>query len=142
MMIRFPSVYLADDDPDDLEFFKTGLVRLYPQAGISIFNDGPELLNSLVACDSSNFPYCLIFDYKMPALGAPQLLIATGPGTRYSEIPKIVWSTSGRQKDIDECILLGAARYVIKPSTGQELENLLRSLEIPIPPQSAIVRPY
>jgi len=138
MMIRFPSVYLADDDPDDLEFFKTGLLRLYPQVGIFLFNDGPELLNALGSCVSSHLPYCLIFDYKMPPFGAPQLLEATGPGTPFEAIPKIVWSTSGRQKEIDECLRLGAARYVVKPTTHHELEIFLQSLQIPVPSQESI----
>jgi len=132
MMIRLPSVYLADDDPDDLEFFATGMQRMYPQATIYLFKDGSELVHSLTS--SPELPHYLIFDYKMPTLSAPQLLEATGSGTRYELIPKIVWSTSGRQKDIDECLRLGATRYVIKPATALELEIFLKSLDIPSPP--------
>jgi DNA-binding NarL/FixJ family response regulator len=77
-------------------------------------------------------PRYLIFDFKMPALGGPQLLVATGAGTRYESIPKIVWSTSGRQKDIDECLQLGARHYVIKPTTEAELDVFLQSLDIVI----------
>jgi len=133
MMIRVPSVYLADDDPDDLEFFKAGMLRLHPQVSVSLFKDGSELLNCLNSCESAYRPHCLIFDYKMPNLGAPELLKATGPGTHYAAIPKIVWSTSRRQKEIDECIHLGATRYMVKPTTNQELEIFLRSLQIPAP---------
>lgn len=130
-MIRFPSVYLADDDPDDREFFSAGMRRMYPQVEIFLFNDGSELVNALTG--SPQLPHYLILDYKMPTLSAPQLLEATGAGTRYELIPKIVWSTSGRQKDIDECLQLGAARYVIKPATDLELEIFLKSLDIPVP---------
>lgn len=65
----------------------------------------------------------------MPRLTAPQVLQATGAGTRYAHIPKIVWSTSERQKDIDECLSLGAVRFAIKPATGYELNELINSLE-------------
>jgi CheY-like chemotaxis protein len=132
-MFRFPCIFLADDDPDDREFFAAGMSRLYPQIDISFFSDGSELLNSLPGCAASALPDYLIFDYNMPNLSAPQLLEATGAGTRYHPIPKIVWSTSGRQKDIDECIRLGAIRYVIKPTTDDELELFLRSLQLPVP---------
>lgn len=132
MMIRFPCIFLADDDPDDREFFAAGMQRLHPQVGVSLFNDGSELLNALHGCGVTSLPHCLIFDYKMPTLSAPQLLEATGTGSRFQEIPRIVWSTSGRQKDIDECLRLGAARYVIKPTTDEELEMFLKSLRLPM----------
>ena len=140
MVIRFPTIYLADDDPDDLEFFAAGMQRLYPQVSIFLFKDGSELLSALQACGPTSLPYCLIFDYKMPTLGAPLILEATGPGTRYHPIAKIVWSTSGRQKDIDECLHLGATRYVIKPASDKELEIFLQSLQIPIPSQATTAK--
>ena len=42
---------------------------------------------------------------------------------------KIVWSTSERQKDIDVCLSLGAVRFAIKPDTGDQLDELINSLE-------------
>ena len=124
-----PYILLAEDDPDDCDFFCAGMKRFYPQVGIHTFQDGDELLEFLDNCTWPSLPALILIDYKMPRLTAPQVLQATGAGTRYAHIPKIVWSTSERQKDIDECLSLGAVRFAIKPATGYELNELINSLE-------------
>lgn len=125
----FPYILLADDDPDDREFFCRGMKRRYPQVGIHSFQDGDELLNFLDNFTWAFLPACILIDYKMPRLSAPEILRATGAGTCYLWIPKIVWSTSERKKDRDECLNLGAALFVTKPETVTQLDGLIDALE-------------
>ena len=128
MTKRFPFVLLADDDPDDRDFFCAGMQRLYPQVSVRSFQDGDELLEFLLRSGLLDMPGCMLLDYKMPRLTGPEVLRATGTGTPYGEIPKIIWSTSQRQIDIDECLRLGAARFAIKPASGLQLDDLIKSL--------------
>jgi CheY-like chemotaxis protein len=121
-------VLLADDDPDDRHFFCEGMRRFFPEIVIHTFQDGDELLHFLDNNPLPVLPACILLDYKMPRLTAPQVLQATGAGTRYAPIPKVVWSTSERKKDIDECLGLGAVRFVIKPDKGSQLDRLINSL--------------
>ena len=125
----FPYILLADDDPDDRELFCTGMQRRYPQVSIRTFQDGDELLDFLDNFTWFFLPACMVIDYKMPRLSAPQVLRTTGAGTRFVRIPKIVWSTSEREKDMEECLNLGAALFVSKPATAQQLDCLIDSLE-------------
>lgn len=129
MTHEFPHVLLADDDPDDRDFFCSSMMRLYPEVPIRTFDDGDHLLDHLVHCSIPMLPGIILLDYKMPRLAAPRFLNATGTGTRYADIPKIVWSTSPRKKDMEECLSAGAVRFVIKPGTDDQLDNLLRSLD-------------
>jgi CheY-like chemotaxis protein len=124
----FPFVLLADDDPDDRDFFCAAMQRLYPQVDVRSFSDGDELLEFLRNSRIQGLPGCILLDYKMPRLTGPEVLRATGTGTPYDQIPKIVWSTSTRQIDIDECLRLGATRFLIKPESGLQLEDLIKSL--------------
>jgi CheY-like chemotaxis protein len=128
MTPEFPYVLLADDDPDDRHFFSVGMQRLYPDVSFRLFEDGEPLLDYLNDCAWAALPGCIILDYKMPRLTAPQLLRVTGPGTRYAHIPKMVWSTSQRKKDMDDCLVLGAARFELKPETDAGLDELIRTL--------------
>ncbi|HVU99534.1 MAG TPA: response regulator [Puia sp.] len=130
MTQEFPYVLLADDDPDDREFFVSGMRRLYPHVGVIVFDDGDHLLEYLKDCPSQSFPVYILLDYKMPRLNAPQFLQQTGSGTRYDWIPKIVWSTSPLKRDMEECLNQGAISFVIKPVSEPLLDNMLRSLEI------------
>lgn len=124
----FPFVLLADDDPDDREFFCAGMQRLYPQINVLSFPDGDDLLAFLQHSAIQGLPGCMLLDYNMPRLTGPEVLRATGTGTPYDQIPKIIWSTSTRQIDIDECLRLGATRFLIKPDSGLQLDNLIKSL--------------
>ena len=125
----FPFILLADDDPDDRAFFCSAMRNRYPQVGVYTFQDGDELLSFLDTFTWSVLPACILIDYKMPRLSAPQILRATGAGTRYARIPKVVWSTSERKEDMDECLGLGAALFAVKPETGSQLDSLINSLE-------------
>ena len=123
-----PYVLLADDDPDDLEFFCSAMRRLFPGVDVIAFGDGDLLLDYLSHCNPAAFPVCILVDYKMPRLAAPQFLQATGGGTPYDQIPKFVWSTSHRKKDMDDCINHGARSFLIKPTTESQLEQAILSL--------------
>jgi len=128
MTKKFPFVLLADDDPDDRDFFCAGMKRLFPRVEVFSFKDGDELLEFMNHSGLQLQPGCILLDYKMPRLSGPEVLLATGIGTPYDHVPKIVWSTSQRQIDIDECLRLGATRFAVKPASGAQLDNLIRSL--------------
>jgi CheY-like chemotaxis protein len=128
MTNKFPFVLLADDDPDDRNFFCIAMQRLFPKVKVLSFQDGDELLGFLRNSGLQSLPDCILLDYKMPRLSGPEVLQATGMGTPYDQVPKIVWSTSQRQIDIDECLRLGATRFAIKPESGIQLDNLIKSL--------------
>ena len=129
MTYDLPYILLADDDPDDRDFFCDAMKRIYPNVKVRTFEDGDQLLDYLTHCPTAMLPGCILLDYNMPRLTAPEFLLATGSETRYAQIPKIVWSTSPRKKDMEECLNAGAVSFHIKPNTDTQLDNLLRSLE-------------
>jgi CheY-like chemotaxis protein len=126
-MTTFSHVLLADDDPDDLAFFCAGMRRFYPETNILTFHNGGKLLEYLDNPTISILPHFILMDYKMPPLTAPEVLRAMELAPRYHRIPKMVWSTSQRQKEIDECLSLGAVRFVVKPITDCQLDDFIRS---------------
>ena len=130
MSLAAPYILLAEDDPDDREFFCAAMLRWYPHVAVRTVEDGDVALDYLNSCDPGAFPACILLDFKMPRFSAPQVLEAIGKGTRYARIPRIVWSTSERQKDMDECLQLGAFRFVVKPVSDEQLDKLILSLEL------------
>lgn len=127
MTTEVPFVLLADDDPDDREFFCAGMKRLYPGLAVGTFENGDELLAYLDGCPPWDLPHLIVLDYKMEPRNAPEILIATGYSARYGHIPSIVWSTSQRDKDVQECLNFGALLFVVKPQTESEMDGLLGS---------------
>jgi hypothetical protein len=47
---------------------------------------------------------------------------------RYRNLTKVMWSTSRRVKDMEDCKKLGAAHYLIKPADYRELKNMIRQM--------------
>lgn len=122
-----PILLLAEDDPDDREFFCSGMHRIFPNAIVNPFEKSDELLTYLDRCAAAGLPHCIVLDYKMYPHNAPQILMETGPGTRYAHIPRVVWSTSERDEEREECLRLGATRFIVKPVSDEQLDSLLRS---------------
>jgi CheY-like chemotaxis protein len=129
MTIDLPYVLVADDDPEDLDFFVAGMRRIYPAVNILRFENGEKLLTYLENPPITVFSLFILIDYKMPPLNAPAILEALESDQRYCQIPKIVWSTSERQKEKDECLALGAVCFKVKPITDRQLDEFIRSLE-------------
>jgi CheY-like chemotaxis protein len=128
MPIEFANVLVADDDADDREFFRAGMSRIYPQANVLTFENGEKLLEYLGDPKLADLPGLILLDYKMPPLNAPDILQEMEAAPRYTQIPKIVWSTSQLQQEIDECLSLGAVRFTVKPIADDQLDNFIRSL--------------
>lgn len=129
MTTGFSYVLIADDDPEDIEFFCSGMHRVFPAINVFKFECGEKLLAYLGDPILPIPPSLILIDYKMPPLNAPQILMAIEAEFRYSQTPKIVWSTSERRKERDECLALGASRFVVKPATDCELDLFINSLE-------------
>lgn len=122
-------ILLADDDPDDQEMFLSGIRRQFPDIRVTVANDCEQLLERLKAFSIDEMPDCIVIDYHMPKSNGPECLKATNTSTPYGQIPKIVWSTSRRVQDAQECLALGASRFVTKPDSMAQLETFVKSLE-------------
>ena len=46
----------------------------------------------------------------------------------YAHIPTVVWSSSQRSKDVNECLQLGASLYLHKPADTKELNDLIERI--------------
>ena len=119
-------ILLGEDDPDDQEML-TEVFSSIDNSFILLFvNNGKEVLSALEKLKDGHLPCLIILDYNMPGLSGADILKELGGNPRYSNIPKIVWSTSGSEKFRSTCMELGANDYVIKPSSNSDLEKIAR----------------
>jgi CheY-like chemotaxis protein len=125
---ELPYILLADDDPDDQEVFCDAFTRLNPHACVKIVGDGNELFEFLDGCTVHELPALILIDFKMPLVTGPEILQRLDANNIYRAIPKLIWSTSVRSKDIEECKRLGADDYLKKPATVAETDGLTRQI--------------
>lgn len=91
-------------------------------------SDGREALSEITDRLDGELPCCVILDYKMPYLSAAEVLEALARDERYSQIPKMVWSTSNREEDVSRCLKAGARQYFVKPARFSELKAIARQM--------------
>ena len=123
-----PYILFAEDDPDDQLIFCEAFARLDPGSSIIVVNDGKNLFEFLDTCQYDELPALILVDYKMPVVSGPEVLRRLASRPVWRAIPTLVWSTSERAKEKDECIGLGAVGYFQKPSTAEETDDLVRRI--------------
>lgn len=121
-------ILLADDDNEDQDLIKEVILELDPACILEMVSNGQEAVDYLTNCPDAALPSLIILDYKMPILGAIDVLNRIGNDSRYAGIPKVVWSTSGQQEHIDRCIEKGALHYFTKPSSPADLMLMAKQL--------------
>ena len=120
-----PYIILADDDPDDRDSLIHPFVQQNPGVRVVSFGDGRELLSFLETCPDGELPVLILMDYKMPYSTAADILERLAAYPRYANIPKLVWSTSGRAEYVDRCVQHGASQYFTKPNSLPELASIV-----------------
>lgn len=121
-----PYLLIADDDQDDLDIFTEAFVRNNPGFNVKQATGGKAVLQFLD--NAAELPVVLILDYQMPDLNGPEVLKHLSANKRYKDLVKVMWSTSRRIKDMEDCKKLGAAHYLIKPGDNRELSSIVHQM--------------
>ena len=119
---KLKSIFYADDDLDDLDFFKEVTEDI--QAPISLFEDGQQLLNAL---DYATPETSLIFlDLNMPVMSGFDVLKEIKDNPRTEGIPVVILTTSINPDDIKLSKKLGANLYIRKPVSINALKKAIQ----------------
>jgi CheY-like chemotaxis protein len=121
-------IMFGEDDLDEEDFLKEVFFSLDSSCSLLFVDNGRKLIADLQKRTDNQLPRLLVLDYNMPELNGAEILKVLKQNSRYDNIPKIVWSTSGSEIYKRLCFESGANDYVIKPSNIKELENIARHL--------------
>jgi CheY-like chemotaxis protein len=121
-------IALADDDIEDQDMLASRFLKKYPAIIFKFFHNGEQIIRYLEGCPSSELPFILILDYKMPIFTGADVLKILRQDRRYDAIHKIVWSTSGNHQYVSECLQNGAEKYFTKPNDTRELDSIITQL--------------
>jgi CheY-like chemotaxis protein len=126
--MAFPtqSVWLVDDDEDDLFLMQTALQRAAPSLTIKTLQDGDELLPELVR--SAMLPELILLDLNMARMGGLQALSLLRTDVRYDKLPVVVMTTSTNPADRIQSETLGANDFYSKPDQFEYLTQLCRQV--------------
>jgi two-component system, chemotaxis family, chemotaxis protein CheY len=118
---------------DDSAAIRKILQRVLRQTGMAIrtiyeAGDGQEAL-SLLAGHSVEL---ILTDINMPKMDGLQLLASVKASARWRDIPVVMITTEGGETKVAEAVKLGAAGYVRKPFTADQIKEKLAGFLEPI----------
>ncbi|MCL2764649.1 MAG: response regulator [Treponema sp.] len=64
----------------------------------------------------------VLLDWNMPGISGYDVLVEIKNNIRYKDIPVMMVTTEGQKSNIVAAVRAGAANYLTKPFTGEELE--------------------
>src|SRR5437588_3801156 len=114
---------------DDSAAIRKILQRVLRQTGIAIrtiheAGDGQEALALLGA----NRVDLVLTDINMPKMDGLQLLASLKASAEWRDIPVVMITTEGGEAKVSEAVKLGAAGYVRKPFTADQIKEKLTGL--------------
>ena len=120
-------IMLADDDEDDVLFFKDAFAEIKIKTEVVVAKDGEELMAYLQKEDTA-LPTLLFLDLNMPRKNGMQCLQEIKQIERLKDIAIAIYSTSASEEDIEETFVKGANVYIKKPSDFGVLKKMLQQV--------------
>jgi CheY-like chemotaxis protein len=121
------SLMLVDDDADDQLIFMEALKNIGVAFSIQTARDGVDALD-IVNSVGFQLPDIAFFDLNMPRMNGKELLTTLRNNPKFEQVPIIIFSTSSRPEDINDCIRLGANAYLTKHGSFSYLCNDLKDV--------------
>lgn len=122
---RTTNIVLADDDEDDYLFLKSAVEQSTSPVNLSHVSNWLELLRFL---NKIPLPDIIFLDLNMPVKNGLECLALLREESKFDKVSIIIYSTSSSKKDIDEAYKLGANYYVVKPSSQEEITELIQKI--------------
>lgn len=121
---QFLSVLLADDDADDRMLFEDAVSEIHLNVDLQMVGDGEELMRYLLT-SAVILPEIVFLDLNMPRKNGFQCLEEIRNNKMLRDIFVIIYSTTARQKEVDEVFIKGANLFIKKPNSYTELKSIL-----------------
>jgi CheY-like chemotaxis protein len=118
------TIYLIDDDMDDVELFREALQEVDPSISLLYANDGHEAVRNLTE-QKNVLPDLIFLDISMPVFSGLQCLAFFKKDEKLKDLPVIMYTTSSQEREIRTAKELGASGFVTKPNDFKHLKRML-----------------
>ncbi len=127
-------ILLVEDNPNDMELALYAFRKHNLDGGIQVARDGAEALDYLfgsraqAAYIEAEFPRVILLDLKLPKIDGLEVLRQVKGDARTCRIPVVMLSSSRREQDINQCYILGANSYIVKPIDFEQFIEVASAL--------------
>jgi CheY-like chemotaxis protein len=116
-----PTIFLADDDPEDQELLFEAFQQITDKYHIKLVSTGKDLMELLSGLEDGNLPCLIVLDYNMPGMNGKDTLKFLHSEERYRHIPKVIYSTSNSFFERAEFLSGGASEFMTKANSIKEI---------------------
>lgn len=126
-----PVVLMADDDEDDCHLVELAFRKIAIATDLRFVGNGKELLDYLYSrgdfADSGKCPKpnIILLDLNMPLMDGREALSRIKSDSQLRNIPILILSTSGEERDIVLSKQAGASSFLTKPESFEDFVDLL-----------------
>ena len=117
-------ILIVEDSATMRSFLTSSLEELESPVKISEAESGFEALRLLPRVGFD----LIVTDINMPDINGLELLSFVKSNAQYRDIPLVVVSTEGSERDRDKGLGLGADHYLVKPFDPEMLREVVRDL--------------
>lgn len=127
-------ILLVDDNPNDLELALSAIGGEQvggSQPEVVVAGGGQEAMH-LLRCAVTHgrpLPDLILLDLKMPQMDGLAVLDAIRAEDSLRDIPVVMLTTSGEDRDIRDSYAHGASAYVIKPLDFAQFSEAMRTIQ-------------
>jgi CheY-like chemotaxis protein len=124
-------ILIVEDDPNDVLLLKLALKKNAMEGNVQIVNDGQEAIHYLQGNPPYDdrqkypFPRLIYTDVKMRRRDGFDMLKWLRDNPDCAVIPVIILSASEQDSDIKKAYELGANAYLVKPSSLNDLAEMI-----------------
>lgn len=119
-------ILLVDDNPHDVELALNAFEESGDEHEVVVAGGGPEAL--AVLRSSEDLPDLILLDLKMPHMDGLAVLDAIRGEAATRDIPVVMLTTSGEDRDIQASYAHGASAYVIKPLDFGQFQEAVQTI--------------
>jgi CheY-like chemotaxis protein len=137
-------ILIVDDNTGDIELMRTAMCEVDPTVqvyGVASAVQALAFLTKENGFAAMPTPSLVLLDINMPGISGFQALRLVRDTPAWSEIQVVIWSSSCRGEDRDQAAALGAAEFVIKPSTWDQALALAWRLRSRLSPKDGCADP-
>jgi two-component system response regulator len=126
-------ILLVEDNPNDLELTLRAFQVHQLTNTIHVVRDGVEAFEFLfhegaLAGQPAPEPDLVLLDLGLPRVGGKEVLARIRADRRTRHIPVIVFTSSKDDRDLQECLDLGANGYIVKPTDFGQFAVAVRKM--------------
>ena len=127
-------ILLVEDNPADVELTLRAFKRRKLSNPVAVARDGEEALDYVhrrgVFGDGAPIPGLILLDLRLPKIDGLEVLQQLKAHPVYRNIPVVVLTTSGEDRDVARSYELGAASYSVKPVEFEKFQEVVERIDL------------